>query len=173
MKRRVLSILSLAVMCPIFAAAQSVGAAMAAPPATRQGDVQETLHGVTVPDPYRWLEDQDSAETRAWINQQNDYTHKLLDSWPGRERLEKRVAELKKVERIGSPIVRNGRLFYRKRAADQEQYVIYTRQGDAGKEEVLIDPNPDERRPLDQRRDHGRHEGRQPAGVRGAHRRQG
>ena len=140
MRRTLLGLLSLAVMFPTFAPAQNSGAA--ARPASHQGDVQETLHGVNVPDPYRWLEDQDSAETRAWINQQNDYTHKLLDSWPGRERLEKRLAELKKVEHIGSPIERNGRLFYRKRAADQEQYVIYTRQGDAGNEEVLIDPNP-------------------------------
>lgn len=142
MKRRILGLLSFAVLCPTFALAQSADAATAAPPATREGDVQETLHGVTVPDPYRWLEDQESAETRAWINQQNEYTHKRLDSWPGRERLEKRLAELKKVESISSPIERSGRLFYRKRAADQEQYVIYTRQGDAEKEEVLIDPNP-------------------------------
>ncbi|HEY6371526.1 MAG TPA: hypothetical protein VIX37_13180 [Candidatus Sulfotelmatobacter sp.] len=76
MKRRVLSILSWAVLCTPFATAQN----------TRQGNVRETLHGVTVPDPCRWLEDQDSAETRAWISQQNDYTHKLLDSWSGRER---------------------------------------------------------------------------------------
>ncbi|MGO9862178.1 MAG: prolyl oligopeptidase family serine peptidase [Terriglobales bacterium] len=142
MKTRILGVLSLAVFGSTFALAQSAGAASAAPPVTRQGNVQETLHGVTVPDPYRWLEDQESAETRAWINQQNDYTHKLLDGLPGRERLEKRLSELKKVERIGSPIERNGRLFYRKRAADQEQYVIYTRRGDAEKEEVLIDPNP-------------------------------
>jgi len=142
MKTRFLGVLSLAVLCSTFALAQSADAASTAPPATRQGNVQETLHGVTVPDPYRWLEDQDSAETRAWINQQNEYTHKLLDGLPSRERLDKRLSELKKVERISSPIERNGRLFYRKRAADQEQYVIYTRQGDAEKEEVLIDPNP-------------------------------
>ncbi len=140
MRRTLLGLLSLAVMFPTFAVAQN--ASSAAAPTTRAADVQETLHGVTVPDPYRWLEDQESPDTRAWISQQNDYTHKLLDSWPGRDRLEKRLAELKKVERISSPIERNGRLFYRKRAADQEQYVIYTRQGDAGQEEVLIDPNP-------------------------------
>jgi prolyl oligopeptidase len=97
---------------------------------------------VTVADPYRWLEDQNSPETRAWITQENDYTHKLLDGWPGRERLEKRISELKKVDRISSPIERSGHFFYRKRAADQEQFVIYTRQGAAGKEEVLLDPNP-------------------------------
>ncbi len=142
MKRRILVLLSIAVLSSSLALAQSAGAVTAAPPVTRRGEVQETLHGVTISDPYRWLEDQESAETRAWINQQNDYTHKLLDSWPGRERLEKRLTELKKVERIYSPIERNGRLFYRKREADQEQYVIYARQGEAGKEEVLIDPNP-------------------------------
>lgn len=142
MKRGTLIVLSIAVLSSSFALAQNASAITAALPATRRGDVQETLHGVTVPDPYRWLEDQDSPETRAWINQENEYTHKLLDSWPGRERLEKRLSELKKVERIGSPIERNGRFFYRKRAADQEQFVIYMRQGDEGKEEVLIDPNP-------------------------------
>ena len=142
MKRGILNLLSVAVLLSTYASGQSADSVTAAPPATRRGDVQETLHGVTVSDPYRWLEDQQSAETRAWINQQNEYTHKLLDSLPGREQLEKRMSGLKRVERIRTPIVRNGRFFYRKRAADQEQYVIYTRQGAAGKEEVLIDPNP-------------------------------
>jgi prolyl oligopeptidase len=142
MKRRIFGLLACAALFPAFALAQSAGAATAAPPTTRQGDVQETLHGITVPDPYRWLEDQDSAETRQWITQQNEYTHKLLDSWPGRQRLEKRLSELKNVESISSPIARNGRLFYRRRAANQEQFVIYTQLGDAGKEEALIDPNP-------------------------------
>jgi prolyl oligopeptidase len=140
MKRGILVFWSITVLFSTFALAQNSGAT--APPTARRGDVQETLHGVTVSDPYRWLEDQSSPETRAWINQQNEYTHKLLDSWPGRERLEKRFSELKKVERISSPLERSGRFFYRKRGADQEQFVIYSRQGDGGKEEVLIDPNP-------------------------------
>ena len=142
MKSRILIFLSVAVLLSITMLGQSPDPVTSAPPATRRGDVQETLHGVTVSDPYCWLEDQESPETRAWINQQNDYTHKLLDSLPGRDRLEQRVSGLKRVERISTPTVRNGRFFYRKRAADQEQYVIYTRQGEAGKEDVLIDPNP-------------------------------
>jgi len=142
MKRKSLLILFVALWFPILASAQTAGATAPTPPSTRRGDVQETLHGATVADPYRWLEEQDSAETRAWITAQNEYTHKLLDSLPGRAALEKRLSELKRVERITTPTVRSGRFFYRKRAADQEQYVIYTRQGDAGKEEVLIDPNP-------------------------------
>jgi prolyl oligopeptidase len=112
------------------------------PPPTRRDSTQEVLHGVTVADPYRWLEDQNSPDTRAWITAQNAYTHELLDAWPGRGRLEKRLTELEKVERIRSPFERNGRFFYRRRAADQEQYVIYMRQGLSGKEKVLIDPNP-------------------------------
>jgi prolyl oligopeptidase len=139
---RVLKFLLPAVLFSSFALSQAIDATPPAPPATRRGDVQETIQGVTIADPYRWLEDQQSAETRAWITAQNEYTHKLLDRWPGRERLEKRLAELKKVEHISTPIERNGRFFFRKRGPDQEQFVIYTRQGVDGKDEVLIDPNP-------------------------------
>ena len=112
-----------------------------APPVTRRDNVQEVLHGVTVSDPYQWLEDQNSPETRAWITAENAYTHAQLDAWQGRSALEKRVTELRKVDRVFSPLERKGRLFYRRRGADQEQYVIYMRRGDAGKEEVLVDPN--------------------------------
>jgi len=112
------------------------------PPPTRRDNTQEVLHGVTVADPYRWLEDQNSPDTRAWLTAQNAYTHSLLDAWPGRARLEKELTGLFKVERIRPPFERNDRFFYRKRAADQEQYVIYMRQGLTGKEKVLIDPNP-------------------------------
>jgi prolyl oligopeptidase len=112
-----------------------------APPVARRDNVQEVLHGVTVSDPYQWLEDQNSPETRAWITAENAYTHAQLDAWQGRSALEKRVTELRKVDRVFSPLERKGRLFYRRRGADQEQYVIYMRRGDAGKEEVLVDPN--------------------------------
>jgi prolyl oligopeptidase len=111
------------------------------PPPTRTDNVQETLNGVTITDPYRWLEDQNSPETRAWIDAQNAYTHSLLDQWPGRPALEKRIAELQRVESIRAPIERNGRFFYRRRLPDQEQFVIYMRQGVSGKDEVLINPD--------------------------------
>jgi len=111
-------------------------------PASRRDNVQEVLHGVTINDPYRWLEDQNSPETRAWITEQNNYTHSLLDSLPGRSALENRLAALKKIEGIHSPFERNGRFVYRRRKADQEQYVICMRDGEKGKEQVLIDPNP-------------------------------
>src|SRR5579863_871888 len=112
------------------------------PPATPRHDVQEVQHGITITDSYRWLEDQNSPETRAWITEQNNYTHSILDRLPGRDALEKRLAELKKIEGTHSPLERNGRFVYRRRKADQEQYVICMREGETGPEQVLLDPNP-------------------------------
>ena len=112
------------------------------PPATRRDDVKEVVQGVEITDPYRWLEDQDSAETRAWIDAQNRYTHAILDSWPGREALQRRLTELMKIESIGPPQERNGRYFYAKRLPDQDLFVSYVKKGPEGKEEVLIDPHP-------------------------------
>jgi prolyl oligopeptidase len=112
------------------------------PPATRRDDLKEVLHGVTIVDPYRWLEDQNSPETRTWIGEQNRYTHSILDALPGRAALENRLAGLKKIEEVHSPFERNGRFVYRRRKVDQEQYSICMRQGPTGEEHVLIDPNP-------------------------------
>lgn len=111
-------------------------------PTTRQDNVQEIMHGVTVTDPYRWLEDQTSPESRAWINAQNAYTHALLDNYPGRARLQQRTTELLKVGSIHFPIERSGRYFFRKRASDQDLYLIYMRKGTEANEELLIDPLP-------------------------------
>ncbi len=117
-------------------------AAAPAPPATRTDNVKETLHGVEVVDPYRWLEDQWSPETRAWIEAQNKYTDSVVGHLPGREGLEKRLGELLRVESIGVPRARAGRYFFSKRAADQDLFIVYMRQGLDGKDEVLIDPHP-------------------------------
>ncbi|MCD6379927.1 S9 family peptidase, partial [bacterium] len=110
-------------------------------PVTNRGSVVDTLHGVVIPDPYRWLEDQESAETREWIKSQNEYTHSLIDSLPGREKLKRRLTELMKIDRIGIPAERNGRYFLSKRSPDQDLFVIYMRDGLNGKDEALIDPH--------------------------------
>jgi prolyl oligopeptidase len=112
------------------------------PPKTRTDNVKELIQGVEIADPYRWLEDQQSPETRAWIDAQNKYTQALLDSWPGRAALKRRLTELIKVETIWVPVERNGRYFFKRRAADQDQGVLYMRVGPEGKDEVLVDPNP-------------------------------
>jgi prolyl oligopeptidase len=110
------------------------------PPVTRVDDVKETLHGVVVSDPYRWLEDQDSAETRAWIGAQNACTQSVLRELPGREAIARRLGELIKVDTISLPVERGGRYFYSKRLAGQDLYVLYMLRGAGGAEEVLVDP---------------------------------
>ena len=124
------------------AAALAVWAADApAPPKTRADTVKEVIHGVEIADPYRWLEDQECAETRAWIDSQNVYTRAILDRMPGRERLRRRISELLKVDSIEFPLERNGRYFFSKRRADQDLRVVYMRRGPKGKDEVLVDPH--------------------------------
>jgi len=123
-------------------AAQSAPAQVKDPPATRTEDVVEDFHGVKVADPYRWLEDQDSKETLAWIDAQNAYTDSLLGAIPGREQLKQRVTALLKIDFIDLPYERKGRYFFLKRLPDQEQPVLYMRKGPRGSDEVLIDPLP-------------------------------
>ncbi|MGH8248972.1 MAG: hypothetical protein ACREUU_21405, partial [Gammaproteobacteria bacterium] len=113
-----------------------------APPKTRTDNVTDVLHGVDVPDPYRWLEDQKSPETRAWIEAQNVYTQSLLGTVPGQEALTRRLTELMKIDVMGAPTVREGRYFFSKRLASQDLPVLYIRRGLQGKDEVLIDPHP-------------------------------
>ena len=112
-----------------------------ASPATRVDNVTETLHGVTITDPYRWLEDQNSPETRAWINAQNEYSASVLGSLPFRGRIRERLTQLLKIDSITAPVARGGRYFLYKRRADQNQAIIYVREGLNGKDEVLLDPN--------------------------------
>ena len=112
------------------------------PPPTKTQDIVDTLHGVAVPDPYRWLEDQDAPETRAWINEQNTYTDALLDQLPGRDPLRELVTRVLKRDVIGLPTERGDRYFFSKRRADQERAVVHVRDGVDGEDEVLIDPHP-------------------------------
>src|SRR5262245_7210568 len=112
------------------------------PPETRREGVVETLHGVEVADPYRWLEDQKAPETRAWIDAQNAYTQKIVDPLPGREEISRRLTELLKIDTIGVPFVRGGRYFSSKTRAAQDLAVLYRRERKDAPEEVLLDPHP-------------------------------
>ena len=112
------------------------------PPKTRRDNVREVLHGVELVDPYRWLEDQNSPETRAWITVQNEYSQPILRSLPGMKQHRRRLTELLKIDVLRTPRERNGRYFFSKRLADQELFVIYMRKGLKGDDQVLIDPHP-------------------------------
>lgn len=109
-------------------------------PASEVRVVTETLHGVEIADSYQWLEDQESPETRDWINRQNTYTDAILGPRPEAKLFEKRLAELLSTDKIRTPTYRAGRYFYLRRPVGQDLFSIYLR--DQGKDEVLIDPTP-------------------------------
>lgn len=111
-------------------------------PETRRDDVTEVIHGVEIVDPYRWLEGQEDKETREWIDAQNAYAHSYIDHVPGRKKLAKRLTQLMKTDRLTMPMARDGRYFLYKRLADDEQWIIYMREGLEGEDVVLIDPHP-------------------------------
>ena len=138
--RRIAGIAGAALMAAC--AAEEPGIDVPPPPPTEVREVVDTLHGVEVPDPYRWLEDQEAPETRAWIDAQNAYTDTVLNALPGREELRARAAAVLERDAIGLPYERGGRYFYSKRRADQDLAVLYLRDGIDGEERVLIDPHP-------------------------------
>jgi prolyl oligopeptidase len=124
----------------VLAAMSSEIPMVAAPPATRVAPVTDTLHGETLVDPYRWLEDQQAPETREWIAAQNAYTDAFLAKYPGRQALVDRAAQLMKIDSQGMPTVRGGRYFFSRRAADQDLPAICVAEGANGEPTVLIDP---------------------------------
>jgi prolyl oligopeptidase len=111
-------------------------------PKTRTDNVKEVIHGIEITDPYRWLEDGNSPETRQWIESQNKYTNVSIGSLAGREALSQRLTELMRIDEISPALERNGRYFFLKRQSNQELYVICMRKGLKGEDEVLIDPHP-------------------------------
>jgi prolyl oligopeptidase len=111
-----------------------------APPYSPIESVTEALHGVTVTDPYRWLEDQDSPRTRKWLLAQHEYARSYLDAIPGRDCIRKRIRELLDVETYDSIQKVGQKYLFRKRLAGQEQFGIYLRDGAEGTDQLLIDP---------------------------------
>ncbi len=116
-------------------------APVANPPATRASPVVDTLFGQRVLDPYRWLEDEKSAEVQAWMAAQDKEARAYLDVLPGRAALLKRLEALFYVDSIGVPVERGARLFYLKRDTHQEKAALFLRDGSGGPERVLLDPN--------------------------------
>lgn len=131
---------------PKATAPSATSAPASAPPApayppSRIVDVVHVLHGVPVPDPYRWLEDGESDEVQAWTAAQNAFARAELAKLPERDALLKRFRELYDIERVGAPLQRGGRHFWPKKSVGQEKEAVHWRQGKAGEPKVLLDPN--------------------------------
>ncbi|MCA9689109.1 MAG: prolyl oligopeptidase family serine peptidase, partial [Myxococcales bacterium] len=110
-------------------------------PETRQGDVVDDYHGTKVADPYRWLEEPDSPETRAWVDAQNKVTFGLLESIPEREAIRARLTELWNYERYGLPHREGDSYFFSKNDGLQDQSVIYVTPSLDAAPRVFLDPN--------------------------------
>ncbi|HLZ91535.1 MAG TPA: prolyl oligopeptidase family serine peptidase, partial [Candidatus Acidoferrum sp.] len=115
------------------------GIELPAAPATEAKPVTEEIHGKRITDPYRWLEDGQSPETRAWIAAQMKYTESYLSQVRIRPEIAKRVTELVRAESYSIPVERQGKYFFTKRLPEENQASIYMRRGLHGSEERLVD----------------------------------
>ncbi len=110
-------------------------------PASATVEQVDDFHGTAVADPYRWLEDVDSAETKAWVVAQNEVTFAYLEGIPAQERLRKRLTELWDYPRYSTPFREGARTFFRKNDGLQNQSVLYVQDGSDAEPRLLLDPN--------------------------------
>lgn len=110
-------------------------------PVTRKVDQIDGYHDTAVADPYRWLEDDNSAETKAWVVEQNKVTDKFLDAMPQRLPARRIYTELYNFERFGIPFREGGRYFWSRNDGLQQQNVIYTAKTLKDTPTVALDPN--------------------------------
>lgn len=110
-------------------------------PETRKDTIVDNYWGTTVPDPYRWLEDDRSAETEAWVIAQNQVTYSYLEQIPFRNKLKERFTELMNYPKYGSPKKVNNKYYFYKNDGLQNQSVLYELDSLTAEPKVLLDPN--------------------------------
>src|SRR5678810_556761 len=125
----------------VFVLSASLAAQGIQYPATKTVDHVDTYHGTAIADPYRWLEDDTSAETAAWVEAENKVTFAYLEKIPYRAQLTRRLNALYNYAKYSSPSRRGENYFFSKNDGLQNQSVLYIQKGLNGTPEVLIDPN--------------------------------
>lgn len=110
-------------------------------PETRRVDTTDVYFGTEVADPYRWLEDDNSEETAAWVKAQNEVTDAYLAQIPFRQALKEKLTGLINYEKMGTPSFRNGKYYFSKNDGLQNQSVLYEADSLNGEARVLLDPN--------------------------------
>lgn len=129
-------ILACALTCAAVSTAWAAG-----PPVAVQKPVTETFFGTQVTDPYRWLEDSKSTEFQTYMKQQSVWTRNTLDQIPGRDALEKRIVALDNTATLIRDMQFAGRdYFYLKSKPGAKSYALVMREGESGKEHILVDP---------------------------------
>ena len=129
------------VLTGMFTSAAPAGAQTLQYPAARKSDVVDDYHGTRVPDPYRWLEDPDSPESRAWIEAQNRLTAAYLADIPARGTIRERLTKLWNYPKYGTPFRKGRRYFFFKNDGLQNQSVLYRQASLTADPETLLDPN--------------------------------
>ena len=110
-------------------------------PTTEKKIVTDTYFGTEVDDPYRWLEDDRSAETEAWVKEENKVTFDYLAQISYRDALKEELSEIWNYEKLSAPFKEGEYTYYYKNDGLQNQYVLYRKKGDDGEEELFLDPN--------------------------------
>ena len=110
-------------------------------PETAKTDVVDTYFGTSVPDPYRWLENDTSAQTAAWVAAQNKVTGEYLSKIPFRAALLRRLTAVADYEKIGAPAKKHGKYYFYKNDGLQNQSVLYVQNSLDGEARVMLDPN--------------------------------
>eukprot|EP00759_Apiculatamorpha_spiralis_P021554 PhF_6_TR26276/c0_g1_i1/m.37635/K01322/PREP; prolyl oligopeptidase len=112
-------------------------------PTARRCDHVDILHGVSVPDPYRWMEDNDSAETKEWVKAQSEFTENFLSTLPDREKLRQALKSSYDYEKIGTPFLQGDQWYLYYNTGVQQQSVLYRMKSteDFANRSVVLDPN--------------------------------
>jgi prolyl oligopeptidase len=117
------------------------GVTLPPPPPTPAHPVSDEYQSTQIEDPYRWLEDAKSPQTRAWIGEQNKYTQQYLSQLKNRPEIIHQLTDLERVDVYSTPALRGGKYFFEKRLASENQASIYVREGWKGTDNRLIDAN--------------------------------
>src|SRR5215510_7946034 len=127
-------------IAPYLIAAQPAASSLKYPD-TKKSDQVDNYFGTKVSDPYRWLEDDNSEETKSWVQEENKVTLNYLSKIPYRTQIKKRITELYNYPRTSAPYRQGDYYFYTKNDGLQPQSVYYFQKGLAAVPQVFIDPN--------------------------------
>jgi len=139
--RRNVALLAVAFLSLFVACVESPDVFILNYPESRRSDHTDDYHGKKVADPYRWLEDPSSEESRKWIKAQNEITQSYLQRIPARKEIRNRLEKLWNYERYSIPRERGGNFFFEKNDGLQNQSVLYVAESMEGEPRVLLDPN--------------------------------
>src|ERR1035437_2001473 len=124
-----------------FVSSLSINAQTVNYPVTKKADVVNDYHGVKIADPYRWLEDDNSAETKEWVKAENKVTRQYLDAIPFRNKIRERLEKIWNFPKYGTPHQDGKYIIFSKNDGMQNQSVLYIQEGLNGTPRVLLDPN--------------------------------